>query len=121
MYRRLHDLVGGVDDVLSGEDVPKFSGQRFDLAARNGHYHHLAKTYGFGYRSDGDLLGFRDYLIVHPGAAGRYAALKEELARQFPHDIEGYMAGKEAFIREIIRQAQVWRAKQSANKAGGSL
>jgi GrpB-like predicted nucleotidyltransferase (UPF0157 family) len=51
-------------------------------------------------------LDFRDYLIAHPVEAQEYAALKVELARQFPHDIESYMAGKDGFIKEIILKAQ---------------
>jgi len=50
-------------------------------------------------------LDFRDYLIAHPDEARRYANLKQDLARQFPHNIEGYMAGKDAFIKAIIQKA----------------
>jgi GrpB-like predicted nucleotidyltransferase (UPF0157 family)/RimJ/RimL family protein N-acetyltransferase len=58
-------------------------------------------------------LDFRDYLIAHPKEAQQYASLKTALAQQFPHDINGYMAGKDAFIREIIQKAHKWRGKQS--------
>jgi GrpB-like predicted nucleotidyltransferase (UPF0157 family) len=44
--------------------------------------------------------------MAHPQAAAAYARLKEEVARQFPTDINGYMAGKDAFIRQTIRVAQ---------------
>jgi len=54
-------------------------------------------------------LDFRDYLIAHPQEARRYARIKEKLARQFPHDIDGYMAGKDAFIKEMIQKAHQWR------------
>ena len=57
-------------------------------------------------------LDFRDYLIAHPRLAQQYAQLKVELAKQFPHDIFGYMAGKDAFIQEMILRAYTWRAKQ---------
>jgi GrpB-like predicted nucleotidyltransferase (UPF0157 family) len=72
--------------------------------------HHL-HTFGLNHPEVARNLDFRDYLVAHPAEAGQYAALKEELARRFPHDIDGYMAGKDAFIREIIRKAQEWRAK----------
>jgi GrpB-like predicted nucleotidyltransferase (UPF0157 family) len=54
-------------------------------------------------------LDFRDYVNAHPDALRDYAELKIELARQFPHDIESYMAGKDAFIKETIEKARVWR------------
>ncbi|MBN1826563.1 MAG: GrpB family protein [Candidatus Eisenbacteria bacterium] len=50
-------------------------------------------------------LAFRDYLIARPDEAKAYGALKRELARRHPHDIEAYMAGKEALIRELQRRA----------------
>jgi GrpB-like predicted nucleotidyltransferase (UPF0157 family) len=40
-----------------------------------------------------------------------YSRLKEELARQFPADIEGYMAGKDEFIKEMDRKAQAWKSE----------
>ncbi len=55
---------------------------------------------------------FRDYLIAHPIEARQYADLKIELAIKFPHDIEGYMNGKDAFIKEIDRRAAEWRGQQ---------
>ena len=60
-------------------------------------------------------LIFRDYLIAHPYVAQQYAALKIEVAKQHPHDIYGYMDGKDAFIREAIPQAHQWRAEQKEN------
>jgi GrpB-like predicted nucleotidyltransferase (UPF0157 family) len=56
-------------------------------------------------------LDFRDYLIAHPETAKYYATLKAELARQFPNDIFGYMAGKDGFIKETLLKAQQWRVK----------
>lgn len=54
-------------------------------------------------------IAFRDYMIAHPEEAEAYSRLKEELARRFAHDIEGYIAGKDAFIKEIERKALVWK------------
>jgi GrpB-like predicted nucleotidyltransferase (UPF0157 family) len=53
------------------------------------------------------VLGFRDYLIAHPEQARQYARLKMKLARQFPHDISGYRAGKADFITVTIQEAQI--------------
>ena len=53
-------------------------------------------------------LAFRDYLRSHSKVAQRYAVLKAELAMQYPDDIEGYMAGKDAFIKEQEALALAW-------------
>jgi len=58
-------------------------------------------------------LDFRDYLIAHPAEARQYAKIKIALAHQFPHDIYGYMDGKDAFIKTIIQKAQAWRLNQN--------
>lgn len=50
-------------------------------------------------------LAFRAYLCAHPADAKRYSDLKEELARQFPFDIESYIRGKEDLVLEIERKA----------------
>jgi GrpB-like predicted nucleotidyltransferase (UPF0157 family) len=96
-------------------------GRRYFVRGGDENRTHHVHTYGPDHPELAHHLDFRDYLRAHPGIAGEYAALKEELARQFPHDIEGYMAGKDAFIREIIQKAEKWRAKQSAGKAGDSI
>lgn len=53
-------------------------------------------------------LNFCAYLRAHPQDAKRYAELKTELARQFPHDIEQYTNGKDAFIQDIDSKAEEW-------------
>ena len=50
-------------------------------------------------------LAFRDYLIQHPETARAYGDLKRGLAERFPTDMEAYMDGKDAFIRETEREA----------------
>ena len=49
-------------------------------------------------------LGFRDYLRSNPQAVLEYGQLKESLARQFPDDIDSYIAGKTEFILGVLRQ-----------------
>ncbi len=53
-------------------------------------------------------LNFRDYMLAHPEAAQAYSLLKEELARKYAEDIEGYIAGKDAFIKEMDEKTAVW-------------
>jgi GrpB-like predicted nucleotidyltransferase (UPF0157 family) len=50
-------------------------------------------------------LAFRDHLIQHPETARAYGDLKEGLAERFPADLEAYMEGKDAFIKETEREA----------------
>ncbi|MDJ0600880.1 MAG: GrpB family protein [Crocosphaera sp.] len=50
-------------------------------------------------------LAFRDYMIAHPEQAEQYSHLKQELAQKYPEDIEGYMDGKDEFIKRIERKA----------------
>jgi GrpB-like predicted nucleotidyltransferase (UPF0157 family) len=53
-------------------------------------------------------LAFRDYMRNHPREAQRYSELKQRLAQEYPLDIEGYMDGKDGFIKEIDQKAAVW-------------
>jgi GrpB-like predicted nucleotidyltransferase (UPF0157 family) len=56
-------------------------------------------------------LAFRDYLRAHREPARQYAELKRQLAHRFPHDIEAYMDGKDAFIKATEVQALAWAAR----------
>jgi GrpB-like predicted nucleotidyltransferase (UPF0157 family) len=55
-------------------------------------------------------LAFRDYMIANALDAKLYADLKQRLAAQHPDDIEAYMDGKEAFIKEHEAMAITWRS-----------
>ncbi|HEX6372393.1 MAG TPA: GrpB family protein [Longimicrobium sp.] len=61
-------------------------------------------------------LAFRDYMIAHPGDARRYSELKRRLAEEHPQSMDGYMDGKDAFIREMDRRAARWRASQAGQQ-----
>ena len=54
-------------------------------------------------------LAFRDFLLAHAEWATRYSDLKKKLAQAHPDDIDLYMAGKDAFIKDIDKKAAVWR------------
>ena len=49
-------------------------------------------------------LSFRDYLRKHPEAVQEYSRIKEEAARLFPHDIDGYINHKGTLIEKIYRE-----------------
>jgi GrpB-like predicted nucleotidyltransferase (UPF0157 family) len=53
-------------------------------------------------------LAFRDYMRTHPGPARAYSHLKEELARAHPEDMDGYIAGKNEFVKEQEKKALEW-------------
>lgn len=59
------------------------------------------------------MLDFRDYLRAHPGEVIAYGRLKERLARLHRDDIIAYNAGKDAFVKEMIRKARAWRQEEA--------
>ena len=46
-------------------------------------------------------ITFRDFLRTHPNAVAQYSKIKEEAARLYPNDIDGYMAHKAPCIAEL--------------------
>ena len=50
-------------------------------------------------------LAIRDCLRRNPATAAAYGLLKQQLAEQFPIDVESYIAGKTDFLLEILRSA----------------
>jgi GrpB-like predicted nucleotidyltransferase (UPF0157 family) len=55
-------------------------------------------------------LAFRDYMIAHPEDAQKYSELKRALVQKLHwSDIEGYMDGKDEFIKEMQKRALEWR------------
>jgi GrpB-like predicted nucleotidyltransferase (UPF0157 family) len=59
---------------------------------------------------------FRDYLRTHPGEAAAYGALKASLAQHYPDDIEAYMEGKNAFVKELELKALTWSFQRDIEK-----
>ena len=55
------------------------------------------------------LLNFRDYIIAHPKEAQTYSRLKEKLAREHSEDVNSYIDGKDAFIKNIDKKAKDWK------------
>ncbi|MGB9177948.1 MAG: GrpB family protein [Pyrinomonadaceae bacterium] len=58
-------------------------------------------------------LAFRDYMIAHPVDAEKYSEMKRKLAEEHPQSIDGYMDGKDGFIKEMDRRAAQWRRSQT--------
>jgi len=70
---------------------------------------HHAHAFATGCPEIARHLAFRDFMIAHPDWAARYSDLKQTLATAHLDNIELYMDGKDAFIKEIDRRAAVWR------------
>ena len=85
------------------------SGRRFFQREMNGRRTHHVHVYQVDNPEIERHLNFRDYMRVHPAEAAAYGRLKEQLAQQFPDDMESYVAGKSDFVCEVERKAKVWR------------
>ena len=73
----------------------------------------IVHVHGF---ADGSMniqrhLLFRDYLRAYPARAAEYGALKVRLAEEYPNDIEQYMNGKDALIKQIELEASNWASR----------
>jgi GrpB-like predicted nucleotidyltransferase (UPF0157 family) len=79
-----------------------FDGRRWLLRHRDGKRTHQLHLVTIGSREWIDRLQFRDALRSDLALEARYQALKEDLARRFPHDRDAYNAGKERFIRRAV-------------------
>lgn len=53
------------------------------------------------------MVAFRDYLRTHPEDRERYGVVKLEMAQKHPHDIKGYIMGKEPMIMEIYEKCGI--------------
>lgn len=58
-------------------------------------------------------LAFCDYMRFHPEDARKYSQLKQKLAMMYPNDIDGYVNGKDEFIKEIDKKAAAWRISRT--------
>jgi GrpB-like predicted nucleotidyltransferase (UPF0157 family) len=70
--------------------------------------HHI-HTFEVGSAQIARHLAFRDYMRDHVDDALKYSELKQKLAKQYPYNIEGYMDGKDEFIKAIDKKAEQWR------------
>ena len=110
--RNIEALDGLNDRMTSAGYTPMgeygIAGRRYYFkGSEEKHTHHL-HAFQNGHAEVARHLLFRDYLRSHPQEAREYASLKESLAARFPTDIEAYMDGKDAFIKELDRKAAIW-------------
>ena len=52
-------------------------------------------------------IAFRDHLRTHPDAVREYSRIKEEGAKRYPYDIEGYIEYKSPFIERIYADIKI--------------
>jgi GrpB-like predicted nucleotidyltransferase (UPF0157 family) len=77
---------------------------------------HNIHTYEVGSPEITRHLAFRDYMIAHPEAAQQYSELKRELAKKYPQDIEGYMDGKDGFVKTMEKKALEWQTMMQTHQ-----
>lgn len=69
---------------------------------------HLMKHHLYVCEEDSEELKrhitFRDYLRLHDDERDRYGAIKIEMAKKFPHDIDSYIDGKGIVVLDIYRK-----------------
>lgn len=56
-------------------------------------------------------LAFRDFLRAHPEKALMYSDHKRAVARQYPYDIDAYVDGKDALVKQLLAEALAWQEK----------
>jgi GrpB-like predicted nucleotidyltransferase (UPF0157 family) len=86
-------------------------GRRFFTKGGNLKRSHHVHVFQHDHPEVGAMLDFRDYLRSHPSQAAEYGRLKEEVAQLCKDDVTTYNAGKDAFVKELIREARAWRQK----------
>lgn len=79
-----------------------------DAGMRTHHVH----TFQLGSSEVVRHLAFRDFMRANPDCAQQYSDLKRSLAAQYPDDIDGYMDGKDEFVKAIEQRAMEQRAME---------
>lgn len=71
---------------------------------------HQVHTFESGSAQIKRHLAFRDFMNAHPEEAQKYSELKRKLAAEHSQNMDGYINGKDDFIKEIDRRAAQWIA-----------
>lgn len=96
-------------EALGYEVMGEFGmpGRRYYRKGGDARTHHI-HLYADGSPEIRRHVVFRDYLRQHPQEATAYSDIKEQLAKQHPVDISAYIAGKDAFVKEMEHRALTW-------------
>ncbi|MDI3234235.1 GrpB family protein [Exiguobacterium antarcticum] len=82
-------------------------GRRYYRKGGDNRTHHV-HLYAVGNPEIARHVVFRDYLREHPQEVEAYSEIKEQLANQYPEDIDAYIVGKDTFVKEMEQRALVW-------------
>ena len=95
--------------ALGYEPMGEFgiAGRRYFRKGGDNRTHHV-HVFQLGSLDAERHLALRDFLRQHPETARRYGELKQALAQKFPNDIEAYMDGKDAFVKDLEQKALDW-------------
>lgn len=83
-------------------------GRRYYRKGAENRTHHI---HAFQYDDIKEIerhLAFRDYLRQHPDLCKEYGDLKDQLAKKYLTDIDGYSNGKDNFVKQIEKEALKW-------------
>jgi GrpB-like predicted nucleotidyltransferase (UPF0157 family) len=83
-----------------GEYIPEENNMRLLT-----HYIHIVKA---GSQQWDNYINFRDYMNAFPAATREYEALKLRLAQENRNAYHSYLNGKQGYIAEIIKTANLW-------------
>lgn len=106
------DVRVGEMERLGYEAMGEFGirGRRYFRKNRAGARTHQIHAFATGSPHLVRHLAFRDYLRQHPDTAREYDALKLRLAESCRGDVEAYIEGKDAFVKDVERKALDWIA-----------
>jgi GrpB-like predicted nucleotidyltransferase (UPF0157 family) len=104
------DRLNGQMEALGYEPRGEFGlpGRRYFSREAEGERTHHVHVFKADTAEARRHLAFRNYLRTHPAAAEEYGRLKSQLALRYPEDIQGYMDGKNDFVKEVEAQALAW-------------
>jgi GrpB-like predicted nucleotidyltransferase (UPF0157 family) len=107
--------IKNVDKFINGMELEGYEhkgefgivGRRFFIKGRNIRTHHI-HIFETANEEITRHLSFKDFMNAHPKEAQHYSQLKQILAEKYPTDIEKYIEGKNAYIKEIDERAKNW-------------
>lgn len=106
-FERAVDLVPRIESLgyeyRPDEDIPDRHYFRRRRGMASTHHLSLAEPTSTHHRV---TIAFRDALRADAALAKRYCELKLELARRFPRDRGSYIAGKTAFVAEVLARSR---------------
>lgn len=85
-------------------------GRRYFSRGTTLHTHHV-HVYQAGNPEVNRHLTFRNYLRARPDKALVYSDHKRAVARRYPYDIDAYVDGKDALVKQLLAEALAWQEK----------